>query len=627
MEFGRKTNKDNSRQAGIDAGKPALATVYQGVAKTSAAFSANLRGATVILPLIFLFFVFLSEALSQNNPFEKMIGRKYVDYAYELHDKYEAFLKMDTLEKQEEVIDQLKEVAKETKKTEWNLYVEYFKLGLKIKTSGHPESLLQKQLKLMKKAEHKGVMQIELCVRYDIIANYYLSKNYDPALKYCNMQEQRLQKVSADDIPLKIIYASQIADIYFMFKDYKRSLSINKELLKEEETIYTQLYRQSVLNTIGLCYRHGFNDYDRSDSCFYAILRTKYIKSSDEEARSLWDGIAEINLGRNMFLRGDYDKALPHLKDGLEKVLQYDDYDYGSRAATTMALIYLEKENLTFAKRYIDMAKEFYEISPYEHFNVLSSIYKALSMYNALIGNAELSLSYMDSMQIYDKEHETQFSPLRLTYAKNDQLDREDIQKMSRTTKFVIIISSFLAGIFAVLGVILYQRKQHLIKERMQQWKERRQQRQEKREQAHIMGAELFEDDSSDVPESPRVPASPASEEDLQVMDKIERLMVEKKMWKNHTLSIDMLAQELNVKRHYLSKVLNDYTGKNFNTFVNEYRVEAATLLLQSDEAKVYSIDHIAITSGFNDRVTFYRAFKKINHVSPSDFRKTENNE
>jgi AraC-like DNA-binding protein len=44
--------------------------------------------------------------------------------------------------------------------------------------------------------------------------------------------------------------------------------------------------------------------------------------------------------------------------------------------------------------------------------------------------------------------------------------------------------------------------------------------------------------------------------------------------------------------------------------------------MLSNKDFKMFSVDHIAAQAGFNDRYNFYRVFKKITGLSPTEFRK-----
>ena len=79
-----------------------------------------------------------------------------------------------------------------------------------------------------------------------------------------------------------------------------------------------------------------------------------------------------------------------------------------------------------------------------------------------------------------------------------------------------------------------------------------------------------------------------------------------------------MLAQKLGMKRHHVSAAINKCTQKNFNTIINEYRIKEAVLALSNDKLNV---DRIALLCGFSDRRSFYRVFKKMTGLSPTEFR------
>ncbi|GAB1856224.1 helix-turn-helix domain-containing protein [Flavobacteriaceae bacterium MHTCC 0001] len=100
-------------------------------------------------------------------------------------------------------------------------------------------------------------------------------------------------------------------------------------------------------------------------------------------------------------------------------------------------------------------------------------------------------------------------------------------------------------------------------------------------------------------------------------------VMQNKKMYKNPKLSIHKLSQELNVPRQYISEVLNVHIGKNFQDFVNDYRVEAFVELLEKDRSDQFTLVGLANQVGFNSKSTFNTVFKKNKGLTPSEFKKT----
>jgi len=109
---------------------------------------------------------------------------------------------------------------------------------------------------------------------------------------------------------------------------------------------------------------------------------------------------------------------------------------------------------------------------------------------------------------------------------------------------------------------------------------------------------------------------------DLSIMQEVERLMEKEKIYQDGNLSIDSLANMLKMKKYNVSEAINRCTGRNFSTYINEYRIKVAIRRFSDKESKTYSIDGIALELGFNDYTTFYRAFKKATGLSPTDFRR-----
>jgi AraC-like DNA-binding protein len=69
-----------------------------------------------------------------------------------------------------------------------------------------------------------------------------------------------------------------------------------------------------------------------------------------------------------------------------------------------------------------------------------------------------------------------------------------------------------------------------------------------------------------------------------------------------------------------LSAAINQAYGKNFNDFVNTYRVEAVKKMLNDESVQHLSLLGIAYECGFNSKSTFNRAFKKATGVAPSAY-------
>lgn len=111
------------------------------------------------------------------------------------------------------------------------------------------------------------------------------------------------------------------------------------------------------------------------------------------------------------------------------------------------------------------------------------------------------------------------------------------------------------------------------------------------------------------------------SEADLaEWKNKILAFFDEQKPYLNPELTLSELADNLHTNSSVLSQVINNGFEKNFNDFVNHYRVADFKQKAKSPEYQHLTLLAIAFDCGFNSKATFNRAFKKITGQNPSDF-------
>lgn len=95
-----------------------------------------------------------------------------------------------------------------------------------------------------------------------------------------------------------------------------------------------------------------------------------------------------------------------------------------------------------------------------------------------------------------------------------------------------------------------------------------------------------------------------------------------KQLFTNPKLNLRLLSEELHIKEKELSRLINVYHKRNFYQFINEFRVEAFKSLLQSSKAKQMSILGLAQEAGFSSKSTFYSAFKTLEGMTPTEYKK-----
>ena len=94
----------------------------------------------------------------------------------------------------------------------------------------------------------------------------------------------------------------------------------------------------------------------------------------------------------------------------------------------------------------------------------------------------------------------------------------------------------------------------------------------------------------------------------------------DKKPYLNPNLSLRSLAEQIAIHPNQLSWLLNESLGKNFNEFINKYRIEAFKLLAKDPKKSNITIMGLAYDSGFNSKTVFNSYFKKVTGLTPKQF-------
>jgi AraC-like DNA-binding protein len=106
-----------------------------------------------------------------------------------------------------------------------------------------------------------------------------------------------------------------------------------------------------------------------------------------------------------------------------------------------------------------------------------------------------------------------------------------------------------------------------------------------------------------------------------QTLKGFERALEDQPDWfRSPDLSLDSLARVLATNPWTLSRAINVGSKKNFNDYVNSFRVQAfKDELARAPESGLLEL---ALECGFNSKTSFNRCFKKLEGQSPSQYRR-----
>ena len=107
-----------------------------------------------------------------------------------------------------------------------------------------------------------------------------------------------------------------------------------------------------------------------------------------------------------------------------------------------------------------------------------------------------------------------------------------------------------------------------------------------------------------------------------ELYDKILRIIVIEKRYREKDFSAKALANELNTNTRYLSAVINSRFKTNFSSLVNEYRIKEALYCMTDKRYSNMTIEDIGLAVGFANRQSFYASFYRTMGETPNSYRK-----
>lgn len=113
-----------------------------------------------------------------------------------------------------------------------------------------------------------------------------------------------------------------------------------------------------------------------------------------------------------------------------------------------------------------------------------------------------------------------------------------------------------------------------------------------------------------------------AQSKSSQLLTQLITLFEQEKPFLDTNLTLQKVAQKLNIASRTLSQIINEQRNQNFSDFVNCYRIKEAQTLLHQASHQQHTIASIAYDSGFNSLSAFNTAFKKNTGTTPSAYRK-----
>ncbi len=311
-------------------------------------------------------------------------------------------------------------------------------------------------------------------------------------------------------------------------------------------------------------------------------------------------------------LNNDPEKALYFCNQALEFMKSHEEYSYLDEYKTVIILasIHEVKGNFELENYFLSKSKQIAlkhgmnltlrNIANSESYNLTAS-----GQYKEAV-NSLRDMDSLNSLLALDKISEAiaVFEiDTKLKYEKKQKQRLTQILKLKRKQQLILIVSLTLISL-ALFGILILlsnikRKNKVLVSQNV--------------ELARNTETRLKVDsESKDV--------------NMQLIIELEKLMFDKKLYENSTITLEKIAKKLNSNRTYLSEAINLYYKENYSNWINKIRITQARKLLASPEFDFYSIEGISKMVGYTSISTFNTSFKKITGLSPSHFKNTRDN-
>ncbi|QBA22786.1 AraC family transcriptional regulator [Chryseobacterium indologenes] len=463
-----------------------------------------------------------------------------------------------------------------------------------------------------KNIEHKVIL------RNIISQAYVLQGNYVQSVSISNQKEEDDKRGNLSQF-IQLFDDYNLADQYQNLGLYGQSKKIIAGILKDpdllksqnpkERMVLAKLFQLQAINA-GMVrdYESAVLNMDKSDSYLTgtneenriirwenSIFRSTFLLRQNklEESKKLFDSvIADIekhgnnafisafayeSLSRYYFMKGDYNAAIQKLEKGFSEIenLPYND----------LKIIFYE----LFARNYLALNND----EKYYYYNKLYTDLKA-----KLDSNKKEGIQYVVKL-------------LETYHNKNLEFQKQNkVSQLRIAGSIMLILILITTAYFLIESARSKDLKKQLVFFEKLKFKE------EIAGGAAERSIEILKENK-------------AQEKDLSKIskEKEEEILQKLKDWEksdsylNKNMSLAILSAQTGINTKYLSEVINNNKGKNFNGYINELRIDHIARLLKTDPAYLnYKVSYLAEYAGFSSHGAFTNVFKSITGMSPNTY-------
>jgi len=489
----------------------------------------------------------------------------------------------------------------------------------------YKDAILFSENKKMQYAD-SAIVAAKLSKNSDLIGHSYLSKG---AIFYFNHRKfqyalneylkayEYLEDSKNEYLKYQNLYHIGVVKSYLGY--YEEALQIFKECI---DFFDAEIKNESHENLIFNNKKGYLNSLHQAIICYQALGKLDEVKKLLDQAKVsipndkdfiLESSYFKKNAGVLEFSKKNYSEAIKDFDLALPGLLKANDFTWAS-------YVYYYK-----GKSYTKLGKQELGVENFKKVDSIFTEYKFIlpelrNNYEELIDyyknreNSDKVLLYTNQLLKVDSVISSDFKYLSTRIYKDYDTKRlwETKEELEQTNSYSKILLIICLVVIIALGFIIYYRirKQKQIQEKYNKL--------------------LIKIEDEAHAEPVKLPL----QYDVNKNVKLDKNIVEKLLndiskfeadegFLEKGLTLKKLADYFKTNTSYLSQVINEYKGSNFNSYINFLRINYATQKIYHDkEWRKYSIEHVAAASGFSNRQSFSNIFLEQNGIRPADFIK-----
>lgn len=436
----------------------------------------------------------------------------------------------------------------------------------------------------------------------------FFTGRYARSFVYADRMLRELETTD-DGYPFRKWDYLRIGGSHSDFRDYDKAIRYMKMALNDRPAdVFMDDSNLKARNGLGLYYQMaGLPD---SAAYYYRSI----LESEDlVHERPVFNASAIASLGLVALENGEHRKASAMLEAGREELVKHQGYSsFIATVDIALGRCYLAAGDMPAVSRKIDMIRSFSQ--GYRHETYLPYFYSLCSSYQTRAGNHEMATAYLDSALVAAKNVADKYGALSILRAEQEmrdvetQLSRDEIKRQKDRLAYSLSLLVLCLG--AITVILWYYRRNRQAYKALAA---------KAREWAAI--GNPVDCGKGGGKRDSNIDSEPPTKEERELMERVREQMEIGHTYRDSGLTLDSLAAKMEVPRGMLSRTVNRLAGKNFNTYINEFRVKEAVRIILSATPKSLSIHELYEQVGFDNRASFYRAFKQSTGLSPGTFR------